>query len=85
MTCLHIQTPEAFEAELAQKKADEEAAVEAAERQEDAWRARNMAEEEVVEGPCDCHHCAKELYLENEVQVLQKRLRRLEEYIGLDS
>jgi hypothetical protein len=80
LTCLVIQTPEAFEAELAQKKAEEEAA----EQQEDEWRARNNAEEEVVEGPCDYHHCAKEQYLEDEIQSLQKRLRRLEEFIGMD-
>jgi hypothetical protein len=84
LTCLHIQTPAAFEAELAAKKAEEKAEVEAAEQQEDEWRARNNAEEEVVEGPCDCHHCAKEQYLEDEIQSLQKRLRRLEEFIGLD-
>ena len=78
MTCLHIQTPEAFEAELAAKKAEEEAA----ERQEDAWRSRNMAEEEVIEGPCDCGHCSTERRLDGEIQALQKRLRRLEEFIG---
>jgi len=79
LTCLHIQTPEAFEAELAQKKAEEEED----QRQEDAWRAKNMAEEE-VESPCDCGHCSKERELEGEIQALQKRLRRLEEFIGFD-
>ena len=72
LTCLQIQTPEAFEAELAQKKADKEAA----ERQEDAWRAKNMAEEEVVEGPCECHQCS-------EFQAVYTRLRRLEEFVGI--
>jgi hypothetical protein len=80
LTCLHIQTPEAFEEELAHKADDEEY-----QRLEDEWRAKNMAEEEVVEGPCDCRHCAKEVELENEIQALQKRVRRLEEFIGFDN
>jgi hypothetical protein len=80
LTCLHIQTPEAFEAELAEKKAQDEEY----ERQEDEWRARNMTEEEVMEDPCDCYQCSEKLRLENELQALQKRLRRLEEFIGLD-
>jgi hypothetical protein len=79
LTCLHIQTPDAFEEELAQKADDKEY-----QRLEDEWRAKNMAEEEVVEGPCDCGHCVKERELEGEIQALQKRLRRLEEFIGLD-
>jgi hypothetical protein len=79
LTCLQIQTPEAFEEELSHKADDKEY-----QRLEDEWRARNNAEEEVVEGPCDCHHCAKEQYLEDEIQSLQKRLRRLEEFIGLN-
>ena len=79
LTCLHLQTPEAFEEELAHKADDKEY-----ERLEDEWRAKNMAEEKVVEGPCDCGHCEKERELEGEIQALQKRLRRLEEFIGVD-
>ena len=82
--CLTIQTPEAFEYGEAKAKADNDAAAEAEQRAEDAWRARNMAQEEVVEEPCDCGHCSKELELEGEIQALQKRIRRLEEYVGLD-
>jgi hypothetical protein len=70
LNCLLIQTPEAFEEELEQKRADEEEY----QRQEDEWRAQ--AEKE----PCDCYKCS----LENEIQGLQKRLRRLEEFIGFD-
>jgi hypothetical protein len=77
LTCLHIQTPEEFEAELAHKADEKEY-----QRLEDEWRAKNMAEEEVVEGPCDCGHCSTERRLDGEVQALQKRLRRLEEFIG---
>jgi len=79
LTCLHIQTPEAFETELAQKKAQDEEY----QRQEDEWRARTDQEEE-VEGPCDCYQCSEKLRLENEIQTLQKRVRRLEEFIGFD-
>jgi len=77
LTCLHIQTPEAFETELAQKKAQDEEY----QRQEDEWRAR--AEEE-VEGPCECYQCSEKQRLEAEIQALQKRIRRLEEFIGFD-
>ena len=80
LTCLHIQTPEAFETELAQKKAQDEEY----QRQEDEWRARADQEEE-VEGPCECYQCSEKQRLEAEIQALQKRIRRLEEFIGFDN